>query len=128
MSRTFGGHYFYLRSGLMLSYSEKIKNTRDALGMTQYQLGEAIGVTRKYISTLENPTNTNKRLSRQKEATLIRIAGLPPRYFDEDNVSTEHVSNEDIVYAMMPEVKAADLTISDVRAMLKPLASRKVSQ
>jgi transcriptional regulator with XRE-family HTH domain len=105
-----------------------MRNARESLGMTQLQLGEAIGVTQKYISTLESPTNT-KRLSRQKEATLIRIAGLPPRYFDEDNASIEHIStNEDIVYAMIPEVKDANLTISDVRAMLKPLASRKVSQ
>jgi transcriptional regulator with XRE-family HTH domain len=95
--------------------------------MTQTQLGEAIGISQKYVSDLESPTNT-KRLSRQKEATLIRIAGLPPRYFDEGNASVEHISNEDIVYAMMPEVKDANLTISDVRAMLKPLAKRKVSQ
>jgi transcriptional regulator with XRE-family HTH domain len=107
----------------MKTYAEKAIEAREMLGYSQKDLAELLGVSQAFISKVEKGEKT---YSKPKEITLIKKTGLPPRYFDEDSVETIITDNKTIVLAMIPEIEAAGLTIDDVRAMLKPLARKKL--
>lgn len=106
-----------------MEYGEKLRYVRfEILHMTQKQLGDVLDVNQSYIAILESGTK-NKRLSREKEAKLIKIASLPIGFFDGETEINEVINNvNDKFYALVPEAKVIGLTLDQVRDMIKVIS------
>lgn len=109
-----------------MQYNDKIKHIRkDILRMSQEEFADLLGVTQSYVSSLEIGGDKKRRLSRKKEATLIKTASLQLSFF-EDDVDVNPQNNEDIFYVLVPEARAANLSLTQVRNMLKVISRGKL--
>ena len=114
-----------------MNYNEKVFYVRTTvLQLSQSEFATYLGMKQSSISNIERKGST-RRLSREKEATLIQVASLPIGFFENfaevDPQST--LNNPDALFwTLVPEAKTANVTLSQVRHMLKALTNGKFNK
>ena len=114
-----------------MKYNEKVFYIRkNLLHMSQSEFAELLGMKQGSISNVETG-NGDRRLGREKEAALIQVASLPIGFFENfaevDPQST--LNNPDALFwTLVPEAKTANVTLSQVRHMLKALTNGKFNK
>lgn len=95
-----------------MTTGEKIRQRRKALGLTQTELGEKLGVQKNAVSKWE--TGRVDDIPGSKIRAMAELFGVSPSYLiDEDGGG---VGFDDFTYAMQNETK--DLTATDKQLLL----------
>lgn len=99
-----------------MTIGEKIKNERKALGLTQTELGEKLGVQKNAVSKWE--CGRVDDIPSSKIKAMAALFGVQPSYLIDDETQNvpERVTLDDFTYAMQNETK--DLTDMDKQILL----------
>lgn len=63
-----------------MTYGQRVRALREATGMTQVELAQALGCHGQSVSNVERGLH---RFNRDRELALIRLTGVARDYFDE---------------------------------------------
>lgn len=96
-----------------MTVGEKIKQQRKALGLTQTELGEKLGVQKNAVSKWE--TGRVDDIPGSKIRAMAELFGVTPSYLIDDG-ATPGMTFDDFTYAMQNETK--DLTEMDKQILL----------
>ena len=114
-----------------MEYKEKVVYVRkNLLHMSQSEFADLLGMVQGSISNVETG-NGDRKLGREKEATRIKVASLPIGFFENfAEVDPQNTLNnpDAIFWTLVPEAKDANITLSQVRRMLKAFTGGKFNQ
>lgn len=96
-----------------MTVGEKIKEQRKALGLTQTELGEKLGVQKNAVSKWE--TGRVDDIPGSKIKAMAALFGVTPSYLIDDEAAPS-MTFDDFTYAMQNETK--DLTEMDKQILL----------
>lgn len=96
-----------------MTVGEKIKEQRKALGLTQTELGEKLGVQKNAVSKWE--TGRVDDIPGSKIRAMAELFGVTPSYLIDEGAAAG-VAFDDFTYAMQNETK--DLTEMDKQILL----------
>lgn len=70
-----------------MTYGQRVRALREAAGMTQVELAQALGCHGQSVSNVERGLH---RFERDRELALIRLFGVARDYFDEPTHEGSH--------------------------------------
>ena len=108
-----------------MTFGERLRRTRESVGMTQEGLGELVGVDRTYINKIENGTIKRPRyeLRRDLEAALGVFLEDPPPVQEkpQDEVEAQSDPATEVLVTLVRRVRWTPQRVTWMRGLLGDL-------
>ena len=110
-------------------YSEKVRHAREQLGMSRMEFAVFLGTSEGHLRNIETAKEGKDiRFSREREAKIIKEAGLPPGFFVDGEVYVKEVGNDMLYYRTFPEDVSSEIDYDEAVDLLRQIAEAKKAQ
>lgn len=110
-------------------YSEKVRYAREKLKMDRMQFAVFLGTSEGHLRNIETAKEGKDiRFSREREAKIIKEAGLPPGFFVDGEVYVQEIDKDELYYRTFPEDVHSEINYDEAVDFLRKVAEAKKAQ